>query len=302
MKTKFSIVITTKNRLNDLQVTLASLAYHLQRNDVELLICDDASIDGTQEFLKNYYFKNKLVFNEKSKGLIANRNTLNNLAKGTYIISLDDDANFLSQNVLEEIERCFIRHPTCAVQSLRIFWGAEVPSSFAEKTISQKSKGFVGCGHVWRKKAWEEIPNYPAWFVFYGEEEFAAIQLLKNNWKIIYNPKVLVHHKVDVKSRKNNKDYRIRLRRSLRSGWYLYLLFYPLKEIPRRFLYTLWIQLKNKTFKGDIKATIAILQALVDVFLNIPKLIKNSNRLTKKEFKLYQELPDTKLYWYPNKE
>ena len=299
---KFSIVITTRNRFQDLKITLKTLEDLLGSNELELLICDDASEDETTEFLKGYYAKHTLIFNQKPKGLIANRNTLNNLAKGMYIISLDDDANFLSQNVLEEIERCFIKHPTCAVQSLRIFWGAEVPSSFAEKTISQKSRGFVGCGHVWRKKAWEEIPNYPAWFVFYGEEDFAAFQLLKNHWEIIYNPNVLIHHRVDIKSRKNNNDYRIRLRRSLRSGWYLYLLFYPLKEIPRRFMYTLWIQLKKKTFKGDVKATIAILQALFDVFLNIPKLIKNSNRLTKKEFKLYQELPDTKLYWYPNKE
>ena len=60
------------------------------------------------------------------------------------------------------------------------------------------------------------------------------------------------------------------MRRSLRSGWYLYGLFFPLREIPRRFLYTLWVQLKKKTFKGDVKATIGIFQALIDVLLHIP--------------------------------
>jgi GT2 family glycosyltransferase len=126
--------------------------------------------------------------------------------------------------------------------------------------------------------------------------------LYKYHWKVLYNPNVLVHHRVSVKQRKTQKDYRIRLRRSLRSGWYLYGLFFPLREIPRRFLYTLWVQLKKKTFKGDVKATIGIFQALIDVLLHIPKLIKNSNRLTQKEFKLYQELPETKLFWYPNKD
>ncbi|MDO3695124.1 glycosyltransferase [Wenyingzhuangia sp. chi5] len=299
---KFSIVITTRNRLKDLKITLKSLGKILVRNDIELLICDDASIDGTQEFLKEKYSEHHLILNKKSKGLIANRNTLNNLAKGEYIISLDDDAHFLTENVVEEIEKCFVENPTCAVQSLRIFWGIETPNVLVEKDTSQICKGFVGCGHVWRKKAWDEIPNYPQWFVFYGEEDFASFQLLKEGWEVIYNPKVLVHHRVDIKSRKKQKDYRLRLRRSLRSGWYLYLLFYPIKEIPRRFLYTLWIQVKKKTFKGDVKATLAIIQALLDIFYNIPKLSKNSNRLTKKEFKLYQELPDTKLYWDPNKE
>ena len=34
----------------------------------------------------------------------------------------------------------------------------------------------------------------------------------------------------------------------------MYFLFYPIKVIPRRLSYTLWQQIKKKTFKGDIKA------------------------------------------------
>jgi GT2 family glycosyltransferase len=137
--------------------------------------------------------------------------------------------------------------------------------------------------------------------VFYGEEEFASFQLFKEGWEIHYLPEVLVHHRVDVKSRKKEKDYRLRLRRSLRAGWYLYFLFYPLKVIPKKFIYTLWIQFKLKVFKGDLKAFIAILQALGDVIFNIPRLMKNANRLTNNEFKEYCKLADTKLYWKPEK-
>ncbi|MGY5354053.1 glycosyltransferase family 2 protein [Wenyingzhuangia sp. IMCC45467] len=302
MNIKFSIVITTKNRLKDLIYTLKTLEVYTQRNDVEMIICDDASTDGTQEFLKNNCLEYTLIFNKKSKGLIANRNTLNNLAKGEYIISLDDDANFLSENVLEEIEKCFIDYPKCGVQNLRIFWSKKTPENKISTEKYQLNKGFVGCGHVWRKIAWDEIPNYPEWFVFYGEEDFAAFQLFKQGWNILYNPKVLVHHRVDIKLRKKQKDYRLRLRRSLRSGWYLYLLFYPTNEIPKRFIYTFWQQIKKKTFKGDVKATIAVFQAILDVIYNFPRIIKNANRLTTQEFKEYQQLPDTKLYWKPNKE
>ena len=110
MKIKFSIVITTKNRLKDLQITLASLEIHVHRNDVELLICDDASTDGTHEFLKENFENTDLILNQKSKGLIANRNLLNNKAQGDYMISLDDDAQFVSDNFLEEIELFFNQH------------------------------------------------------------------------------------------------------------------------------------------------------------------------------------------------
>lgn len=299
---KFSIVITTFNRLNDLEITLKSLEVLINRDDVELIVCDDCSNDGTAEFLRKEYHQHHLILNKKSKGLIHNRNILNNQSKGEYIISLDDDACFLSENVLFEIEEAFFKYQNCGVQNLRIFWGKNKPKNISTNEKYILNKGFVGCGHVWRKSAWKSIVKYPDWFVFYGEEDFASFQLLKKNWDIIYNPKVLVHHRVDIKSRKKNKDYRLRLRRSFRSGWYLYFLFYPINEIPRRLFYTLLQQIIKKTFKGDIRATVAILQAIFDVIYNFPRLIKNANRLTSQEFKEYQQLPDTKLYWRPKNE
>lgn len=296
---KFSIVITTYNRLSDLKTTLESLNLLIKRDDVELIICDDASLDGTVSFLKESYHHHNLILNKKSKGLIYNRNILNNVAKGIYIISLDDDASFISENVLFEIEEVFIKNKNCGVQNLRIYWGKERIKTIETNEDIQLNKGFVGCGHVWRKTAWNSINNYPSWFIFYGEEDFASFQLLKKGWDILYNPKVLVHHRVDIKSRKKNTDYRLRLRRSFRSGWYLYFLFYPIHEIPKRLVYTLWQQIKKKILRGDLKATLAITQAILDVLYNFPKLIKNSNRLTMKEFKKYQKLPDTKIYWLP---
>ena len=148
-------------------------------------------------------------------------------------------------------------------------------------------------------KAWQDIPDYPDWFVFYGEEDFAAFQLFKKGWEIHYLPSILVHHRVDIKSRRQDYDYQIRLRRSLRSGWYLYFLFYPINQIPRRFFYTLGVQIKKKVLRGDMKAALAILQALGDVIVNFPKLYKQSNRLKTSEFEKNNNLRDTKIYWQP---
>jgi len=61
------------------------------------------------------------------------------------------------------------------------------------------------------------------------------------------------------------------------------------------------MQLKLKVFKGDLKALVAIVQAIGDVIFNIPRLLKNSKRLTKKEFEKFSKIPDTKLYWIPKK-
>jgi len=299
LKPTFSIVITTKNRKEDLAFTLSKISYLLDRNDVEIIVFDDGSIDGTYEYVKNNFPQVKTQRNQNSKGYLFCRNKMLNETNATYAISLDDDAHFQTENPLELIANHFEQNPTCGLIALRIFWGLESPKVTVANEEISLVKGFVGCAHVWRMEAWKSIPNYPEWFVFYGEEDFAAYQLFKKKWEVHYLPEVLVNHRVDVKARKNAKDYRLRLRRSLRSGWYLYVMFYPWREIPRRFVYTLWIQIKNKVLKGDWKATLAIIQAIGDALINLPRLLSNSNRLSLKEFKEYNTLPDTKLYWTP---
>lgn len=295
----FSILITTKNRLADLVFTLEKIKYLLDRNDVGCLICDDGSTDGTGLYLQTHYPEIQLLQNSKSRGLIYSRNRLLSLVSTEFAISIDDDAHFLSENPLATIHKYFEEHPNCGLLGFRIFWGLEEPSSIISTEKSNRVQGFVGCAHVWRMKAWRDIPDYPAWFIFYGEENFASYQLFKKHWEIHYLPEVLVHHRVDIKARKQHKDYIERQRRSLRSGWYLFFLFYPYREISRKMAYSLWMQFKLKVSQGDFKALLAIVLALLDLVWHIPKIIKTSNRLTQKEYEDYNQLAETKLYWQP---
>jgi glycosyltransferase involved in cell wall biosynthesis len=296
---KFSILITTKNRLEDLKITLHKTKPLISDQSVECIICDDGSIDGTYDFIKENYPKIQVFRHEKSKGLIYSRNQLLKKTTALYAISLDDDAHFISDNVLKHIEYYFEKKPNCAVLALRIFWGLEPPSNIESKVQPLRVSGFIGCGHVWRMEAWKDTPEYPSWFVFYGEEDFAAFQLYKKNWEIWYVPEILVHHRVNVTERRYQKDYRLRLRRSLRSGWYLYFLFYPKHLIFKRWFSSAYSQLRRKVFKGDIKALIALGQAQGDFLINLPRLFINSNRLTPKEYKEFVKLPQAKIYWKP---
>ncbi|TDE02046.1 glycosyltransferase family 2 protein [Flavobacterium sandaracinum] len=297
MKMTFTLLITTKNRLSDLAFTLSKISYLLQ--DVSCVIFDDGSTDDTSKFVKDNYPNITLLRNQVSKGLIHCRNQMLNQTKTDFAISLDDDAHFITDNALPLILNHFAVNSNCGVLAFRIYWGLIEPQTIFTNDVSARVQGFVGCGHVWRMKAWQTIPNYPSWFVFYGEEEFASYELFKKNIEIHYLPEVLVQHRVDVKARKNNADYILRLRRSLRSGWYLYFLFYPLSMIPKKMGYSIWMQLKLKIFKGDLKVFQAITLGLWDLISAIPKIIKNSNRLSKEEYIAYNKLPDAKIYWQP---
>lgn len=299
MTTIFSILITTKNRLEELKYTLKKTNHLINREDVECIVCDDGSIDGTSVFLEKEYPNIILIKNKSSKGLIYSRNRLLAMANSKYAISLDDDAHFITKNPLEIIEEYFTNNQNCGVIACRIFWGKELPNNLIFNEKSVQVKGFVGCGHIWNLKSWIDIPNYPEWFEFYGEEEFVSFELFKKGWGIEYVPQLFVQHRVEVKARKNEADYTWRLRRSLRSGWYIYFLFYPLYLVPKRFLYSLYMQLKLKVLKGDIKAGIAILLAILDLLINLPRISKNRSALTLKEFAVYKKLKNHKIYWKP---
>ncbi|MBS3993931.1 MAG: glycosyltransferase [Bacteroidetes bacterium] len=300
MSKKFTLIIPTKNRLSELKYSLEKLSYLLNLEQVHVIICVDGSTDGTVEFLSEFYPSIELIVNENSRGIHYTRNMLMNNVKTPYIISIDDDAHFLTENILDLVENYFLENKTVGLLSFRAYWNKEEPKNVLSDDKPIRVKGFGAVGFAMQTQAWKSIPNFPEWFVFYGEEDFAAFHLFKSGWEIHYFPAVLVHHRVNLKARKREIDYRLRLRRSLRSGWYLYFLFYPWALIPRKLAYTLWIQIKLKVLKGDWRAGIAILQAIGDLFFNIHNLIKNRTPLSKVEFFKFQSLTREKLFWNDN--
>jgi glycosyltransferase involved in cell wall biosynthesis len=297
----FTILITTKNRKSELAFTLQKIQIILQRKEVNCIICDDGSTDETAVFLQSQYPEIQCIHNSKSRGLIYSRNRLMQLVTTDYAISIDDDLHFITQKTLGSIAVFFDKNPRAGVLGFRIFWGISEPENIFSSEQPHRMKSFAGGANAFRMKTWYDIPKYPDWFVFYGEEDFAAYQLFKKKWEVHYLPEILVHHRVNVNDRKKSDDYVIRSRRAFRAGWYLFFLFYPIHIIPRKMAYSIWMQFKFKVLKGDMKALQAISLALLDLLLAMPKILKNSNRLTLEEYNAYQRLPETKIYWKPEK-
>lgn len=282
--------------------TLNRISLLMEHPDVECVVFDDGSDDGTSEAVRTNYPKIRLLRNESSKGYLFCRNQMLNAIKSDFAISLDDDAHFITENPLEIIKKHFSANPDCGLIAFRILWSETAVGNISSTDKTERVKGFVGCGHVWRMKAWHAISNYPEWFEFYGEEDFAGLELFKNNITVDYVPDILVQHRVDLKSRAiAEKDFAIRYRRSLRAGWYLYFMFYPYSKIPRKLAYTFTVQIQTKVLKGDFKVIVPLAQAMFDVAIHLPKLLKNRNAFSKKQYNEYSELKETKVYWYTEK-
>lgn len=96
-----TVYITTFNRVNLLKRSLDSVCKQTYKN-IEILIVDDCSTDGTQEFLKEISQNDariKIFLKEKNGGACESRNIAIQNARGEYITGLDDDDYFLSNRI-----------------------------------------------------------------------------------------------------------------------------------------------------------------------------------------------------------
>lgn len=96
-----SIYITTYNRLSLLQRAVESVLNQDYQN-IELLIVDDCSTDGTRVYLESLTKTEKRIkniFNSENSGPCIGRNRAINQAAGIFITGLDDDDYFLKNRI-----------------------------------------------------------------------------------------------------------------------------------------------------------------------------------------------------------
>lgn len=91
-----SVYLPTKNRLASLALALESvLAQTLQ--DLEVIVVNDGSTDGTAAYLKNVAARDarvRIITNVSSAGAPAARNAAILASKGQFVTGLDDDDRF----------------------------------------------------------------------------------------------------------------------------------------------------------------------------------------------------------------
>ena len=297
-----SLLITTYNRKDDLLRTLGRASAVLGPEH-EIVVYDDGSDDGTSDAVAHQFPQIRLISEGGRNGYTAARNKLLRAARGEYAISLDDDAEIVTPECVPIILDHFRNYPQCGVISFSVFWGIDLPEQItAPAATARRVASFVGCGHAWRLEAWRTIPEYPEWFEFYGEEDFAALQLLKSGWEVHYVPQVVVHHRVDLAKRKSNNRERLwRYGRQLRSGTYLILLFFPLTALPRRLAYVIWTQIRLRLFRQhDWRVLPVWLWVFAKIVTNTLRIWQSRTALGPKEWAEWNALPPAVIYWEPS--
>ena len=107
MSPKVSIGLRSYNQKEYLREAIESVLMQDYEN-MEIVVADDASTDGTQDMLREYEQKHprrfKIIFNEKNLGIGANSNVILSASTGKYIAWLDGDDLFLPGKIKQQVE------------------------------------------------------------------------------------------------------------------------------------------------------------------------------------------------------
>lgn len=105
-----TVYIPTFNRVELLKRAVKSVQDQTYKN-LEIIIVDDCSIDGTYEYLEQIAKEDKRIryfLKEKNSGACVSRNIAIENAKGEFITGLDDDDYFLKSRIEDFVENYFV--------------------------------------------------------------------------------------------------------------------------------------------------------------------------------------------------
>lgn len=191
---KATVVITTKNRKDELRVAVQSALD--QSAHPEVLVIDDGSTDGTADMVRSEFPQVRFDRVEQSLGLIVQRNRGANLASGDVIFSIDDDAAFTTPNVVQQTLSDF-DHPRIGAVAIPFI------NVNKEKVLHQRAPSddgihlandFIGTAHALRRDLFLKLGGYREYLFHQGEERDYCIRMLDAGFVVRFGRSDPIHH------------------------------------------------------------------------------------------------------------
>ena len=225
---KLSIVILSYNTRELLRNCLKSIWKHKDEADLEIIVSDNGSKDGSDEIVKEEFPEVILIENKKNLGFAAGNNKAKDLVKGQYVLILNSDTE-IRKSTLKETIRYLDEHQaigalTCKVVLPSGKLDADARRSFPTPLVAfshfsgmdrvfPNSKLFArywynylpedlthdvdvvqGAFTLVRKKVIDEVGWYDESYFLDGEDIDLCWKIKKAGYKIVYYPKVSILH------------------------------------------------------------------------------------------------------------
>ena len=111
----FSVIIPSYNRRDMLKTALDSVLAQSMK-DFEIIVIDNASTDGSREWLQKENAVERLCLNEQNIGYCGGANQGIGHARGEYILILNPDV-ILETDFLTRLVSCAEQHPNVGIFS-----------------------------------------------------------------------------------------------------------------------------------------------------------------------------------------
>jgi glycosyltransferase involved in cell wall biosynthesis len=255
-----TVVITTKNRKDDLRTALKSVV--AQVPPVELLVIDDGSTDGTVNMVTREFPEAIVHRYEKSLGLIVQRNNAADLAKTNIIFSLDDDAEFSSPHVVAQTVREFDdpRVGAVSIPFIDTYRKISYGFNFPDKDGIFIDQIFIGTSHALRVDVFRALAGYREFLYHQGEEDDYCIRLLNSGYYVRRGRADHICHHVSP-SRNSSKIAYYGARNAILYTW----ANVPMPYFPVHLLGTSFMNLRGSMRNGIILPTLkGLLSGLYD--------------------------------------
>lgn len=237
---KLSIIIVTYNSLGYIKDCIGSIYKYPPREDFKLVVVDNASRDGTPEYISRNYPKVILISNEKNRGFAAAVNQGIASADSELVLTINADCE-VYENALDRLIGYFDHNPKLAAAGPRIFnsdgsiqyscrtfpsfFGAAVHTLLAHiyprNPVTRKYKLMDVCRDEpfkvdWvsgscmmiRRKALEDAGLFDERYFMYVEDTDLCYRMWQKGWEVHYMPHSEVLHHIAGSSRPGGKPGR----------------------------------------------------------------------------------------------
>lgn len=220
MNIKVSFVIITWNGLHYVKELFKSMGSIIARDDVETILVDNGSEDGTADFVKKFYPSTTILRLSYNKGVAYARNRGTEISSGKYIFFLDNDM-IVNESAIDGIIRYMDETPDVGLAGCKLLYkdgtlqeSCKKFPGFAHKVrnllkigklgyqYSDQMHGtepfepiyLIGACQMFRREVYEQVGLLDE-NIFYGPEDCDfCMRVKEKGWKVMYLPQYQIIH------------------------------------------------------------------------------------------------------------
>jgi GT2 family glycosyltransferase len=196
-----TVNILSYNRKDELRNTLTKV-YEQDYKNIEVIVVDNASTDGSPEMVEREFPEVKLIRLKENIG-IAGWNKGFEEAKGEYVLVLDDDSYPHNKSIINGLE-IFKKDLKIGIVAFNIL--NSTFNFYETLNWHQKPFAFVGCGALFSAKYLRDVGNFDEnIFIYLNELELTA-RFLDKGYEIFFCNECHIVHAQSFNSRGNAKN------------------------------------------------------------------------------------------------